>query len=224
MLRFCRTCFTAAALAVFVAGPAAAQEPYRQPPAPIAQILDAEPTPSVAVSPNNDWLLLLQRDGLPPISEVAAPELRLAGMRINPRTSGESREFTFNELRLKAIDGDIERRIETPEGMRITSPLWSADASHISFIESGEDGLWLWVADVATGKARRVTDRKLNGVTGSSCDWISNTPRLGRRPRSGRSSRSRRGARHRTARIRICSRRRRTRRCSSITRRARSRS
>jgi dipeptidyl aminopeptidase/acylaminoacyl peptidase len=178
MLRFCRTCFTAAALAVFVAGPAAAQEPYRQPPAPIAQILDAEPTPSVAVSPNNDWLLLLQRDGLPPISEVAAPELRLAGMRINPRTSGESREFTFNELRLKAIDGDIERRIETPEGMRITSPLWSADASHISFIESGEDGLWLWVADVATGKARRVTDRKLNGVTGSSCDWISNTPRL----------------------------------------------
>src|SRR5690606_20727589 len=104
--------------------------------------------------------------------------LRLAGMRINPRTSGPSREFTIRELRLKAIDGNAERRIETPRGMRITSPSWSADGSRIAFIESGEDGLWLWVADVATGQARRLTDRKLNGVAGDACDWISSTTRL----------------------------------------------
>jgi dipeptidyl aminopeptidase/acylaminoacyl peptidase len=177
MLHKTRSLFAVAACLV-VAGTASAQEPYRQPPDPIAQILDAEPTPAVDVSPNNDWLLLLQREGLPPISEVAAPEYRLAGLRINPRNSGQSREFTFRGLRLKAIDGNEERQIETPAGMRISSPMWSADGSHIAFIESGEDGLWLWVADVATGKARRVTDRKLNGIPGDPCDWISNTLRL----------------------------------------------
>ena len=170
--------FLAAVAATIVAAPVLAQEPYRQPPAPIAQILDAEPTPAVSVGPNNDWLLLLGREGLPPISEVAAPELRLAGLRINPRTSGGSRDFSFNGLTLKAIDGGAERPIETPEGMRITSPMWSADGARIAFVESTDDGQYLWVADVATGQARRVTDRKLNSVLGSPCDWISATPRL----------------------------------------------
>ncbi|HSJ64431.1 MAG TPA: hypothetical protein VK922_11115, partial [Gemmatimonadaceae bacterium] len=105
-----------AGLLALAAVPALAQEPYRQPPAPIAQILDTEPTPSVAVSPNNDWLLLLGREGLPPIAEVAAPELRLAGLRINPRKSGGSRDFSFNGLTLKALDGGAERRIQTPAG------------------------------------------------------------------------------------------------------------
>jgi dipeptidyl aminopeptidase/acylaminoacyl peptidase len=168
----------AAALVALVALPAAAQQGYRQPPAPIAQILDAEPTPSVSVGPNNDWLLLLGREGLPPIAEVAAPELRLAGLRINPRTSGGSRDFSFNGLTLKAIDGGAERRIQTPADMRITSPNWSADGTRIAFVEAADDGQYLWVADVATGAARRVTDRKLNSVLGSPCDWISATPRL----------------------------------------------
>jgi dipeptidyl aminopeptidase/acylaminoacyl peptidase len=168
----------AAALVALVALPAAAQQGYRQPPAPIAQILDAEPTPSVSVGPNHDWLLLLGREGLPPIAEVAAPELRLAGQRINPRTSGGSRDFSFNGLTLKAIDGGAERRIQTPADMRITSPNWSADGTRIAFVEAADDGQYLWVADVATGAARRVTDRKLNSVLGSPCDWISATPRL----------------------------------------------
>ena len=168
----------AAAFAAFAALPAFAQEPYRQPPAPIAQILDTEPTPAVSVSPNNDWLLLLGREGLPPIAEVAAPELRLAGMRINPRTSGGSRDFSFNGLTLKAVDGGAERPIRTPAGMRITSPMWSADGTRIAFVESTDDAQYLWVADVATGQARRVTDRKLNAVLGAPCDWISATPRL----------------------------------------------
>jgi dipeptidyl aminopeptidase/acylaminoacyl peptidase len=168
----------AAALVALVALPAAAQQGYRQPPAPIAQILDAEPTPSVSVGPNHDWLLLLGREGLPPIAEVAAPELRLAGLRINPRTSGGSRDFSFNGLTLKAIDGGAERRIQTPADMRITSPNWSADGTRIAFVEAADDGQYLWVADVATGAARRVTDRKLNSVLGSPCDWISATPRM----------------------------------------------
>jgi dipeptidyl aminopeptidase/acylaminoacyl peptidase len=168
----------AAGLLAVAAVPALAQEPYRQPPAPIAQILDAEPTPSVSVGPNNDWLLMLGREGLPPISEVAAPELRLAGLRINPRTSGGSREFSVNGLTLKAIDGGAERKIQTPAGMRITTPMWSADGTRIAFVEATDDAQYLWVADVATGQARRVSHRRLNSVLGSPCDWISATPRL----------------------------------------------
>ena len=61
------------------------------PPQVLADMIDAPPTPWVAVSPGGDWLVLLERPGLPPIDEVAMPELRLAGLRINPRTNGPSR-------------------------------------------------------------------------------------------------------------------------------------
>ncbi len=42
------------------------------PPQVLADMIDAPPTPFVAVSPDNEWLLLLERPGNPPISEVAA--------------------------------------------------------------------------------------------------------------------------------------------------------
>ena len=61
---------------------------YRVPPAPIAALIDAPELPDVALSPDRRWLLLLERPALPPIAELAEPELRLAGLRLNPRTNG----------------------------------------------------------------------------------------------------------------------------------------
>jgi dipeptidyl aminopeptidase/acylaminoacyl peptidase len=159
--------------AALAASPAlvAAQNGYRQPPAPIAQILDAEPTPSVSVSPDHSWLLLMERKDLPPISEVAGPELRLAGERISPRTNDRTRERGFDGLRLRSVDGDAERAIQTPPGGRLGDVSWSSDGSHIAFTITSDSGVSLWVADVASGKSRAVTGPVLNGTTGSPCQW-----------------------------------------------------
>ncbi|HET7551704.1 MAG TPA: prolyl oligopeptidase family serine peptidase [Gemmatimonadaceae bacterium] len=152
---------------------AAAQDGYRQPPAPIAQILDAEPTPSVSVSPDHSWLLLMERQDLPPISEVAGPELRLAGERISPRTNDRTRERGFDGLRLRSVDGDAERAIQTPSGGRLGDVSWSSDGSRIAFTVTSDSGVSLWVAEVASGKSRAVTGPVLNGTTGAPCQWRS---------------------------------------------------
>ena len=72
---------------------AGAQTAYREPPAVVAQILDAPATPSAMLSPDGTRIILLERPGLAPISEIAAPEYRVAGIRLNPRTSGPSRSW-----------------------------------------------------------------------------------------------------------------------------------
>ena len=155
------------------------QQGYRQPPSPIADILDAPQTPAVFVSPDRSWLLLAERASLPTIAELSEPELRLAGLRINPRTGGQSREVTGTGLRLRAIGGSskapAERRIETPAGARIGFPQWSEDSKRIAFTVTSDSMVTLWIADVATGAARRVNAPALNATIGTPCRWIDNT-------------------------------------------------
>src|SRR5687768_3609371 len=156
----------------------AAQQGYRQPPSPIADILDAPQTPAVFVSPDRSWLLLAERASLPSIAELSEPELRLAGLRINPRTGGQSREVTGTGLRVRAIaagnNAPRERRIDTPAGARIGVPQWSQDSKRIAFTVTSDSTVNLWIADIATGAARRVDAPPLNATIGSPCRWIDN--------------------------------------------------
>src|SRR5688572_30481240 len=157
----------------------AAQQGYRQPPSPIANILDAPQTPAVFVSPDRTWLLLAERASLPSIAELSDPELRLAGIRINPRTGGQSREVTGTGLRLRAIASanvaPRERRIETPPGARIGVPQWSEDSKRVAFTVTSDSTVSVWIADVATGSARRADAPALNATIGAPCRWIDNT-------------------------------------------------
>ncbi len=106
-------------LALLAAVPAADASQYREPPAPIPAILDAAPAPSVSLSPDRKWLLVMERTALPPISEVAAPELRLAGIRLNPHTYSGRRTaavftLTFSAPAIKMRLASTMLRIPPP--------------------------------------------------------------------------------------------------------------
>ena len=57
------------------------------PPEALVDLVDAPVTPDVSVSPDRQWLLIMEKPSRPPISELAQPELKLAGIRIDPATS-----------------------------------------------------------------------------------------------------------------------------------------
>lgn len=167
-------------LALLVAGSAVAQAPegplpYQVPAPELVALVDAAPVPLVSVSPDRQWLLLIERPSLPGIIELAQPELGLAGVRINPATNGPSRAQTFRGLSLVAADGSgLERPIVgLPSEARIRNVSWSPDARHISFTLDREREVTLYVADVATGAARQLLGRPLNDAVGSPVTWVS---------------------------------------------------
>ncbi len=148
---------------------------YQMPAQVLADIIDAPPTPGVYLSPDNEWLLLLQRPGYPPISEVAQPELRLAGLRINPRSNGPSRGRNLNGLTFQRLsDGEETPVTGLPAEARITSVSWSPDAKRIGFVVNSEDKLSLWYAELKNGEAVRVSpeDMALNAVYGRPYNWL----------------------------------------------------
>src|SRR5947207_14778335 len=92
---------------------------YQRPPKAITDILDAPPTPQVSLSPTRDYLLLIDRESYPSIAEVAAPMLRLAGERIDPRTNGPHLPPRGKGLTVQKIDGGDQRRIDLPPGANV---------------------------------------------------------------------------------------------------------
>ena len=162
------------ALFLVIAAPLGAQMAYKQPPAAIAKILDTPPTPAASFSPDRSKMLMTERNGLPPISDVGAPYLRLAGTRVNPRTNGSWREAFARGLIVLPVGSSTETRIQTPPGAKISHVMWSDDSRKIVFSITGGDGIKLWVADAATGAAHKLTDLALNAIA-NPCSWMDAT-------------------------------------------------
>ncbi|MGX1693230.1 S9 family peptidase [Brevundimonas naejangsanensis] len=148
---------------------------YQQPPAPIAQILDAKPNPGVSVSPDRKTLLLTDRSNLPSIAELSEPMLRLAGYRINPRNNGpaNSRVSWLTGLSFQSIDGGAARPVTgLPVNARLTNTSWAPDGRTVAFLVNVPNGLELWIADVAQAKARKLNGPMVNAASGSGFSWL----------------------------------------------------
>lgn len=164
--------FAALNLSVYAQAPIG----YQTPPAAITALIDAPATPGVSISPDRQWMLLLEQPGYPSISEVAQPELRLAGMRINPRTNGPSRSGFTTGLVLQSIADGQSRPIKgLPADARIQYASWSPDAAHIAFAHTTDAGIALWVVNVASATARKLTGPEVNAaIPGAPFVWLGN--------------------------------------------------
>ncbi len=168
------------AVVLAVAAPAAARDGYRTPPAPLAAVVDAPDVPQGRPSPDGTAILFTERPRLPSIAELARPELRLAGLRIDPASNGSSRDRGFTRLFVVTVVGGASVEITGwPDGTRVGDVEWAPDSRHVAFSVVGEDAETLWVADVASGKARRLLDARLNGVLyGAAFAWLPDSSAL----------------------------------------------
>ena len=105
-----------------------AEVTYQKPPKEILDVLNAPASPAPSISPDKTHVLLIQRALYPSIAVLAAPVLRIAGMRINPANNGPHvPPGALTSMVLKNISTGVETRIQAPAGARLDAPLWSAD-------------------------------------------------------------------------------------------------
>ncbi|MBA4135914.1 MAG: S9 family peptidase [Opitutus sp.] len=151
-----------------------AQTGYRQPDPALAAIVDAPLLPELRRSPAQDRFLLLERAPTLTLAELAAPELRLAGLRFNPERYTSNRALTYARLTLKSMPAGVETPVRGfPDDARLAHVSWSADGRQIAVVvfSQNQPGA-LWTIDVATATARALTGPELNGVLGSPVSWI----------------------------------------------------
>ncbi len=159
---------------VLCLGSATAGDGYRQPPQEIIDLVDAPPTPSISISPDESHMLILYPPSFPSIAEVAQPELRLAGLRINPRVFGPSRTSYYSRILIKNLKSGEEAEISgLPADARIRYLQWSPDSRHIAFVLAQEKGMDLWLVPIMTKSATCLLAGCLHAVTGSPFTWLS---------------------------------------------------
>lgn len=152
---------------------------YQIPPKNIFDLVMAKPTPSVSFDHNGQWMVQMERSTLPPVEDLAQPELRIAGLRINPNNFGPSRGTYITNITLKNIATGAGYPVTgLPAPLRAGNVQWNPGENKIAFTQSNIYGIDLYVIDVNTKKAAKVNKQPLNLVMGSSFDWIDNNTLL----------------------------------------------
>lgn len=149
---------------------------YTLPPKDIADMLTAKPTPGVSVDDKGEWVLFTEANSYPSVEELARPELRIAGLRINPANFGPSRMNYINNLYLRNLASGKDLKISgLPSPLSAASISWSPDDKKIAFTHSTAGTIDLYVIDVATQKAMKVNKTALNTVMGGYTWYDNNT-------------------------------------------------
>ncbi|HPG10176.1 MAG TPA: prolyl oligopeptidase family serine peptidase [Chitinophagaceae bacterium] len=151
---------------------------YTLPPKDITDMLLAESSPLVSINDKGDWMLMMQRSSYPSVEELAQPELRIAGLRINPANYSRSRQSFMNDIWLKNIGTGKEMKITgLPSPLFAGSISWSPDDKKIALTHTTNNRVDIYVVDVATQKAAKVNKSAVNAVM-QSLTWFDNNTLL----------------------------------------------
>lgn len=156
--------------------PAQDDASYKVPPKDIADMVLAKPTPNVSVDDKGEWMLFSETNSYPSVEELARPELRIAGLRINPGNYAPSRQVYTNNLYLKNISSGKEYKITgLPSPLYAGSISWSPNDKKIAFTHTTATRVDLYTIDIATKKATKINKSPLNSLLGSYQWYDDNT-------------------------------------------------
>ncbi|MBL8828969.1 MAG: S9 family peptidase [Planctomycetaceae bacterium] len=144
---------------------------YQLPPQEVVDIIDAPPEPAVSISPDGEWLLLVERDAMPSIEDLARRKLQIGGIRIDPAANGQFRVDYARGISVRRRDGDQPVRVPLGEGAKLASISWAHTSRAFLYTLVTPRGTELWSVDIdRPGEPRRLTER-LSTVLGGA-DWM----------------------------------------------------
>jgi dipeptidyl aminopeptidase/acylaminoacyl peptidase len=152
---------------------------YQLPPQEILELADAKPAPRVSMDGKGEKFYFRYRDNYKSIAELSEKELRLGGLRINPKTNIGSRQNYSNHIKIRVGRNNAEETVAgLPAKGRFSNFGWSPDETKLALTNTVETGVELWVIDFDTKTAKKLTDANLNANIGSPYTWLKNSKEL----------------------------------------------
>ena len=147
---------------------------YQKPPKEILELVDVRLPPRVLIDDNRSYIVYLYRDSYKSISELSDPEIKLAGLRLNPNSNSRSRTNYYNNIMISKINqiGKGAKQVKgLPELPKLANIRWSPDQKKVAMTNTTKDGLELWYVDLESLRAEKLTGPKLNASLGDVITW-----------------------------------------------------
>lgn len=152
---------------------------YQKPPQEILELADAELAPQVTMDRKGENMCFLYRDSYKTIAELSQKELRLAGLRINPKTNIGSRRTYYTRIQIRVGRNNKEENIKGfPAKGKFTNFSWSPDQTKLAITNTETSGVALWIIDFESKSAKKVTEANLNANMGSPYVWLKDNKTL----------------------------------------------
>ena len=152
--------FVSFLLLLVMTSSAHSDDTWKLPPSEVVDIIDAKPEPGVSFSPDSNWMLFLDLDAMPDISDIARRRLRLAGVRIDPQSNARFRTSWFRGMSVRKLNDGSGRgkKIELGADAKIGWTRWSHDSKKFMFTQVSDSGTSLHVCFVESGKVQKLHD------------------------------------------------------------------
>jgi len=152
---------------------------YQKPPQEILELAEAPLAPSMRMDHKGENFVFLYRSNFKSIEELSETEMRLGGLRINPKTNISSRERYYTNIKVRAGRNNKEITAKgLPEKGRYANFLWSPNQKMMAFTNTVTTGVELWILDIESNSVKKITDATLNANTGRPFSWFKDNSSL----------------------------------------------
>lgn len=152
---------------------------YQKPSEEILTLADFEMAPAISMNSTKDQAILVYRNTYKTLDDLNQEEMRLGGLRINPKTSISSTMTFYTKIKVKNLLTQMETEIKNlPQSAKITYLTWSPDEKKIAFINNTNQGNELWYIDLNNAQAHQLTQAELNANTGNPITWFKDSQQL----------------------------------------------
>jgi dipeptidyl aminopeptidase/acylaminoacyl peptidase len=149
--------------------------PFQKPSSEILALAEFERAPTVSMDSKKEFMLLSYRDTYKSLSDLNQEEMRLGGLRINPVTNISSTVTYINNLKIRKVSDKNEIQVTgLPQNPMISNITRSPDEKKIAFTHTSDKGVELWVLDVESCSATRLTGDGVNANLGNPVSWFNN--------------------------------------------------
>lgn len=146
---------------------------YQKPSKEILELVDAPLAPRVLLTDDGKYMVLLYRNYYKSIAELSETELRLAGLRINPKTNIGSRTNYYYNIKIKEVgNAEAIQVANMPNDPRLANFSWSPDQSMIAVTNTTPAGVELWVLDLKKAQVTKLTDANVNANMRDVINWF----------------------------------------------------
>jgi len=150
---------------------------WQSPSNEILEVLNAPKLPSVWTSPTGEYLLLSDPVLFPPLSELASPVHKLAGIKVNPVTNGYQGWRGSKSPRLVKIKSGAITTLDIPSNIEIYNVTWTSDGKSFALVASDSKQILLFVGSI-DGKIKQIENIALNPLVGNTVNWMPDQERL----------------------------------------------